>query len=287
MAAKKRKTAKKSKSSSKRSSAGKKKSYASAEFSRFLHSFSRLKSLKALLVASFDIMFYILAIALSFIMSFTLEKIIDPLRYMDPSALTTGAVAQASAMNAGISRAINLVIAAAVIYVILLIAGFALSKYMIWTTLVEKGMAVKDFLRFFLLNIVWAIPVIAVGALIFVSSGVLKIPQLVMAYSVIMILLYVIALFYFTYLIYYSFMKKERVFSSIKNAFVEGVKKLNVLWLPLLLVAAVFMVAWAVSLLSFLLPTIISSVLNSVLLIALLTWAKLYAASVFKKHVKA
>lgn len=257
----------------------------SHEFRLCLRSLKDIFTLKALAVASFDVLFYILLLAISLLAAYVMNYLIKPLQEMNLDIIPASSAADLAGMRTAIIRTLIFISIAYLTTFILIFLSFALSRYLIWTTLLKKRLEKRVFWKFALLNLVWSLIIGAVLAAIIVPYVAAFSLQLTPLISIALIII-ALAAFYFTYIIYYVFMDKVLVFSSLKNAFALGARRFRRLWFPSLLMIAVFVIASLISIVSNYLPDIVSQIFVGALLLAAMTWMKLYAVSVLKRHVR-
>ena len=254
------------------------------ELSHFLGSFREMKTPKALVVAGFDVMFYVIALTLTYITSFVLKIIAEPLNDINPAMASLQSQAQLSQMQGVMTKVLILSLVILAVYLLLVFLSFVLSRQLIWTTLLGKKLKHRAFWKFALLHAIWFAAVLIAMLILSLPARLLQASQEVMAYSVVYILLF-IAVFYFTYMMYYIFTEKEIVLRTIRDMFRLGAKSFSRLWLPFLLSIGVFVAASVISLLSNLLPEMIARVFTGLLLLAVVTWIKVYLSSALKRNL--
>ncbi|MBD3313282.1 hypothetical protein GF345_02470 [Candidatus Woesearchaeota archaeon] len=260
--------------------------YVINEFSHCLASLKGLKSFKALIVASFDILFYLIIIGMTLLSSWIVTMIAEPLKDADPSMLMTKSAESLAQLQSSISRVVLLLLIIMIIYVLLSLAAFIFTRYLIWTTILEKKMRVISFLKFALLNLMWfAVIGLLMGGLISLFTSISS-PVLLLVFSILAFIVPGIAVVYFTYIMYYLFVSTDKVIPSFTGAFVKGVKRFKRLWLPALLIILVFGIFSFISMLSNFMPGMIADIFVGLLLIIVATWIKIYAAEAIGRYVQ-
>jgi len=254
----------------------------SAEFKHCLHSFKELKSVKALVVASFDVLFYILMFVFTLLFSYMSNLISNPLNAVDPNALLSSTAEQIGDTKVMMTRILVLLFIAVFIYLLLVLLSFVLSRYLIWTTLLNKKMDLKVYFKFVLLNAIWIFCVVIIAVVLLLPLKVMQSQVVIMLYSIIFAVFTIIVM-YFTYLMYYTFTEKNLVFHSIKNSLVSGITRLRKLWFPVALILVVFVIATIISLPTNWLPKIAEDIFAGILLVVFLTWVKIYSVSVMQR----
>jgi hypothetical protein len=256
-----------------------------SHFRNYLASFREIYSLKALTVASFDILFYLLFFGLTYSLSYVVNIVSKPIKGLDPSLIMAAQGADLGNEQAVVARVIASLFIMLVIYALILILCFTLSRYMIWTTLMNKAMKAYALLKFFLLNLILVIALSLIITLSILPMG--KISDLT-ALTIYSILIYVplsLLTAYFTYILYYTFVSQELVFSSFKKSFFACIRYARYLWLPVALIMITLIIIVIISMLSNFMPAIIANIFLGLLLMALLTWIKIYAVSSMKKAI--
>ncbi|MBU0536511.1 MAG: hypothetical protein KKE20_06080 [Nanoarchaeota archaeon] len=257
----------------------------SAEFHECISSFKNMKSLKALFVASFDVLFYVLALVFTLIFAFVMKNVVKPIEGIDPNLMLMSPDT-ATDIQSVLVKMVGYLIILIIVYALLLLLSYWFSRYLVWTTLLDKRFSIKALGKFLLLNIIWFAVIGILVFLIVLPIKSMSSSTLLMVYSLFMVFVPSIVLLYFTYLVYYIFTEREEIFSSLKDTFILGVRHFKQLWFPAVMMFALFVVVSLISMLSNFMPNIVSDIYVGVLLVAVLTWMKLYAASVLKRHVR-
>jgi|SRR3989344_1076253 len=254
-------------------------------------SIKELKTSKALIVAGFDISFYLLLLLLMLASKLAVSWISKSLLGYGIAGTSAMVSAQVVAANPGIySSVYGLVVAILGLMAFLVVAmilGFIFSRYLIWTTLLGRKLKNRVFWKFAGLNIIWVLIAFIAFTIPMLILSLLSNQVLLMITTFIVYFTYLVALFYYTYSLYYRFIISEKVFSSLLRTFTHGSEDILRLWPNILVVALTALAITIASFLFKLLPGPVESVFTGIVFIVMATWIKLYISSVLSKNVRA
>ncbi len=148
---------------------------------------------------------------------------------------------------------------------------------MIYTTILKKKLTKTHFLKAMGFNFIFGITALVIT--IFFTSIAKVLP-----YSSSIFLLIFAIISYFLFIIYVYFTKTLKVFSSIGYGLSTGIKKLNKLAIPYLLI---ILVLAALTVLSFFIGRVrpLSSYFSLIIFVAFMSWARLYFIPEVEKQV--
>ena len=165
----------------------------------------------------FDILFWALLTVLALIMAAVMRNPYQQIKAMQLGGGLT--LANVEAYNVIIEHFFVSAIVAIIVFWILIVAAYTLSRGLIWLTLLNKKAPSKFFLHLFLLNLVWCTVWLAL-TLFFMST--LMQPLGAFAF-IIMMLLYA----HITTALHYSYVKSPGFAKSIRSAFGAGLGRIS------------------------------------------------------------
>ena len=237
-------------------------------------------TLFSLLIPLYDILFYIFAY-------FGIKKYLYAIQNIIMELQKTGLLAftqDLSTFNIESSYAILhkfyiYILGYTFLIIIFLIIIWSLSRYLIWQNITGKKFSLRSLLKLIPANALWLIIVSIPLIILFLPFySYVKIygqqPALPFALSVLRIILIaaVFVIFYFTDIMHLIYLKTNKVFSSMVQAFKKGTLKAY----PLLAgYALVFALIYIISLLFKHLGTI-GGILDIIIIFALFTWIKIF-----------
>jgi len=202
----------------------KKKRYFRRNYAIFINSFKKIDK-NIVYSVLFDLIFILLLMIGGFMLYVLASKISLPNPPLLDPKLTSIAELQKT-----ISELRGIFISVAVYLIIFLLYAtliWSLSRSLIWGRISNNRFSLKLYEKFSLLNMVWLFLWLILFAFILTA---VKISSLK-----VIIPLFFFLVIYFTMILYASFFGKLKIFSSIKEAFATGIKKIYLIILPFLI----------------------------------------------------
>jgi hypothetical protein len=244
------------------------------------------------------LLFYAIIVPLFFLFSFILNKKLESINGIDIlSEITPESMINASAIQVQELQALALTmtnfvyffIIGVIVLIVVAILAFTLSRNLIWNYLLKKKFNYKTYLKFNLLNIV--LPIL-LAILLFILL-VIRMPfitaianisvTLAIYVAALLVLIVYLAIIYFVYLVYISYVKKPKVFKSIRNAFRLIKTRFANIGISYLFILVFSIIISAAARLIWLLPAQVQTYFNLGVILLFLAWMKLYVADVYKK----
>lgn len=255
-------------------------------FHTYLQSWKQVKTAKYPLIVMYDLIFYVLLFPLFYGYGYFINMLVKPFKDLDTSALTSKTAEQLGLYQQSLSGVIVFVFLISIVFSLLFVLIWSLSRAFMWTKLLDKKLTGKYIGKFYLLNMIWMLLVsvlFIIASVVFYSvASASAVGGIVV--GIIMALLLVIVV-YFMYILYYKFSHELKIFRSLLDMIVLGVTKLPRLILPLLLVVCTLAVVTALSYVLKLLPQIAMEIISYLLFFGIFGWVKLYAADVLKEKI--
>ncbi|MBD3355380.1 hypothetical protein GF361_05350 [Candidatus Woesearchaeota archaeon] len=212
----------------------------------------------------YDLLFYAIILPSLFFVQRLLSKRTSNLDLASIQDLASQSPAQISMVTAQLNSFMAVFIASVVFMIILVLAAWSLSRGLIYTKIMKKKFNIKYFLKFMLLNLILGVIFLLLLASFSVFIKISSFKILLVISALITVYLWAFTYIYFT--------KKNEIFYAIGKA-VQAAPKIKTLFIPCLLILAVFIILTAV----FSLLRITLSPYIALLILALfLTWARLY-----------
>ena len=243
----------------------------------FLDSFKFKKNF--LYIIGYDLLFYIIAVIFVKLFGFIIEKMSSGVdmsilnrAVLDPSPAQVEIVTQ-TVMGA---KAVVYVFAIfVVLYLVILLFAWSLSRGLIYCTLLKKKFNSKYYWKFLLLNLVFFVPL-----LIMFFSFVYVIKELPYAIYVLMFL--ILAVSYFLTLSYIKF--DHKVFKAIGSALEFGFTKIHKMLIPFVLILLMFFVmSFITSGVNRMVSFGLKPYVSVVLFVVYMAWARIYFVRVVEK----
>lgn len=244
-----------------------------AHWAEFVHSWQLGK--KLLVIALLDALFWLALGLLSGIAGILLRKQVEALRALNlnsPALLSPGV---ADAGIATFKNAYATSLATLAVFVLLAIIAYALSRGMIWLTILNQEPRLVFFRKFFLLNIIWLLGVLAV----FLFVGLAITP----AVAAVLFLLLGLLFIHLTTVLHYCFVRVRNIRKALSDAFRIGLGKMGrfvhaycYVLLAYVIVSQVFRFARGDK---FLIG------ISFIILLLFMAWYRLYLGSILKRIV--
>ena len=229
----------------------------------------------------YGVCFFILFYAVAKIFSFVFQKINVKLISITGTAdLTTLAEEQLIPALSSAKSVIFLIFAVSFLFLILEIYNYSFFENLMWNTIFKKKTTWKNTNKFLGLNIILTAIFLLVIALIFLLIS--KLPGNLIKFGAMMFYLVILFAFYLLFVGYISFGKTHEIFKSVKNAFVIGVKHLDLTIIPLLIATIISIIINLVFSLFTWLPDAILLSLQAVIFAAYLAWFRIYLSNALK-----
>lgn len=164
---------------------------------------------------------------------------------------------QLSSVTSSFISFLTIFIVTNILYVVLLLGSFALSRAIVWAIMFKKHLTLKLYLRFVALKFFWILiwlPLIVLffAPLFVLSSAVQVSPSLASTYQIFVYAAFALLLimFYFGAFLNRAYFTHHRLYRAITDAFKHGVLDFPKIFLPLVISGVVmFLVYWLVKLL--------------------------------------
>lgn len=244
------------------------------QFKSFIGSFKNKDYLRMFLYES---LFYIIVLPSFLLVSLYLKHAADKL---NPGALQNSITLQSIEAAEPIFRQFQfyfyMFMAFAVLLFLITLFSWSLSRGLAYTHLLGRKMTKIYFLKFSGLSLIFGIIIFAValffGSIVNISKE--------LAYT---FFIFIIAALYFIPMIYMSFTKDNKIFSSIGEGLAFGAKKIHKLIIPCIFISIVFILAIIINTLQAIVTSSLASYISGILFIAFIAWARLYLVEEAKK----
>ena len=245
----------------------KKTNFIKQNYEVFTNSFKRI-NLKFFLILAFDILFYFIFMQIG---NFFLKIIEKKAANVDLAQNLLGLNQQAATSLLGSLKGFFFfLIFSAILFLLLMVINWSIFKGLIWSIVANKKFDFKFFRKFLLLNLVW-LP--SWFLLIFLFAIITK-----PATAPIFMVTFLVLAFYFTNILYPSFLKENRL-NKIKEAFKLGIRKIHHFIVPYAIIIFLFYIILNVY--NFIAANIVlnPNVFFGILLI-LIAWLRYYFAEI-------
>jgi hypothetical protein len=211
--------------------------YLKQQLKLFLESFKFKKNF--LYTIAYDALFFIIAILFIKLFGSILGRMSSNVDMsIINKAVLSPSPAQAEILKMTLTNAKAVVYGlgiAIVLYLIIIIFAWSFSRGLIYSKLLNKKFNNRFYWKFLSLNLVFYIPLLIISiAFVYVIK---EIPQAI--YILILVLL---AIFYFLALSYISFVKNNKIFKAIGNALEFGFTKIHKMLIPLIFILIMFVI---------------------------------------------
>ncbi len=173
------------------------------------------------------------------------------------------------------------------LYLFLVFLFFAVQLYnysffenLNWNTIFGKKTTLNNTNKFLVLTI--SLGAILTSAVLLIFLVISKLPDSLTKAGVIFFFLSILFAFYFLYIGYISFGRTHEIIRSIKNAFIIGVKRLNMTIIPMVIAAIIGLLINGLLLLLSWLPGVALSIVEAITLAAYIAWFRIYLADSLK-----
>ncbi len=263
------------------------------ELTEFKNSFKEIPKLNTLVLMLYDALFYLLIYLVAIGLSTVFAKISPNVQGMNMFALQIQDTALIEQQYSMMKKAMIYVAVYFIIFILLTILSWTISRYLVWTRLLKKNIDLKNFRKFFFLNLLWVL-------IWFIPYAIVTYPAIRLASQgdVFTGLLYLLAVpvftlipAYFTYMLYYGFLEKygkgkSPLKTSIKHAFINGGKYFTKLIVPVILAIIVFLIIFFGSYIFKDLPEAPKMIVSFIISFGTFAWIKIYLSQQFKIHIR-
>lgn len=250
---------------------------------QYIGTWKEVKSFSFIMLVLFDLLFYALMYPLFYGYGYFIDRFAAPFQSTDLGALAGSE--QLAMYEQSLAGLIVFVFLLSLAFSLLFILIWSLSRAFIWTRLLGKKITGKYIGKFYLLNVIWIVG----WVIFFIIYGVLfyKIASASKAGGIITGIIFVllfITMVYFMYIMYYRFtMGENRIWRSLKEAFVLGTIKCPRLTLPVIMVLGTIVIAALFSISFKLLPKLLMDILSYILFFGVFAWVKVYGVDVLRE----
>ena len=253
------------------------------QFKQYIKSFKEL-DLEFIHTVMYDILLYS-CWALSFVVyGLWTTKIFEKLNELDIASLQTAMqdITKSNISNQQAELSLQILqstitkfIFLTLLLILIILGVYALFKGLIWTKILKKKFTFKYFRKFIALNLLYVLFAVVVFILpvLLVLLGIKAGFWLLFLQIIIGIIL--IMYFYFRTISNILFAKTKKI-SSFFKSFEKGADKFKKLIIPLLYIVLIFMIISLISMILNIFPEIIVMIFSSILLLAFISWARIY-----------
>jgi len=199
--------------------------------------------------------------------------------------------------NLILDSTISKIIIGFVVTLLLVFLLWCLFKGLIYNYILKKRFTLSYYLKFIVLNLIWSvfwiilffIPVSYAYKMLeqSVTAGSFTAQTYAIPLSVpILLALMVIIMIHLTTVLYISFTKNPRIFSSIKKTFFLGIGKFHKFIVPYIFVAVILILLSFINLIFAIFPETAEMILSSIFLLVFIAWFRFYLIRVIDKLEK-
>ncbi len=212
----------------------------------------------------YDLLFYAIILPSLFFIQRILSKRTSNLDLASIQDLASQSPAQISMVTAQLNSFMAVFIASVLLMIIIILAAWSFSRGLIYTKILKKKLTLKYFLKFMLLNLI-------IGIIFLLLLASFSVFIKVSSFKILLVISALITVYLLTFT-YIYFTKNNQIFYALGKS-IQAVPKIKTLFIPCLLILAVFIILTAIF---SLLKITLSPYIALLILTAFLTWARLY-----------